>query len=68
MTTSIETSVRANTQPTKSMMLCFFTQLQATISTEKAIHIFSMEDQVPVLMKAAMAFRFPRNQSPPAIV
>ena len=68
MTTSIETSVRANTQPTRSMMLCFFTQLPATISTEKAMHIFSIEDQVPVLMKAEMAFRLPLNQSPPAIV
>ncbi|SYU08535.1 Uncharacterised protein [Klebsiella pneumoniae] len=49
-------------------MLCFFTQLTATISTENAMHIFSMDDQVAVPMNAAMALRLPRSQSPPAMV
>lgn len=37
------------------------------MSTEMAIHIFSMVDHVPVSINAAIAFRLPRNQSPPAM-
>ncbi len=67
MTTSIETRVREKTQPIRSITLCFFTQFPATMSTEMAIHIFSIVDHVLVPINAAIAFRLPRNQSPPAM-
>lgn len=37
------------------------------MSTEMAIHIFSIVDHVLVPINAAIAFRLPRNQSPPAM-